>query len=387
MWARVEQVAGALIMAAVLADVFTTVLYARISRYVSSAWLGDCVWWAVHRIDRWVHPRKELLIGFAGPLTLVFVLLLWTVGLAVGSGLLMHPALGNGIAFTRGQTPTDFVSAFYAAGISLALTGSTDFEPQTTAWRLLFWFNSLAGVSVVTLTLTYFMQVYSALQRRNTFGLKLWIASGETGDAGELLARLSQGGRLERLDQKLIEISVEMVGVNESHHFYPVLFYFRFREPFYAVAFTTSLSLDLVSILDSALDEEHADMFRGSVSLEELRLSASLLLELLEETFEGGAPEPRPPSPEQAERWKARFRAALPRLRQARFPVRPDVEGGAERYVHLRSQWDRAVEALVEEAGRKRAKLDASEPRGDGDSPHAGPRMPGSSPEQRRTPR
>jgi len=374
MWARVEQVAGALVMAAILADVFTTVLYARISPYISSAWLGDCVWWIVHRVDRWVHPKKELLIGFAGPLTLLLVLLLWTVGLALGCALVMHPALGSGIAFTRGQTPTDFVSSFYAAGISLALTGSTDFEPQTTAWRLLFWFNSLVGVSVVTLTLTYFMQVYSALQRRNTFGLKLWVASGETGDAGELLARLAQGGRLERVDQKLIEISAEMVGVNESHHFYPVLFYFRFREPFYAVAFTTSLSLDLVSLLDSAIDDDHADMFRGSVSLEELRLSSLLLLELLEETFEQGAPEPRPPTPEQAERWKARYRSALPRLREARFPVQTNDEQGAERYVQLRSKWDRAVAALVHEAGRERAKLDSAEPTEHGDSSSAGSR-------------
>ena len=374
MWSRVEQVAGLLLIAAVLIDVFLTVLYARISPVISSAWLGRWIWRVVYRVDGWIDPRKERLVGFAGPLTLVAVLLLWTVGLALGAGLVVHPALGNSILFTRAHNPTDFVSAFYAGGISLALVGSTDFEPQTSAWRLVFWFNSLIGVSVVTLTLTYFMQLYSALQRRNTFGLKLWVASGATGDAGELLARLAQGGRMQRVEQKLSEIAAEMVGVKEAHHFYPVLFYFRFREPYYAVAFATSLSLDLISLLDSSIDEDHADAFRGSASVEELRLGALLLLELLENTFGRGAPHPGPPRPEQAEHWKERYRAALPRLREARFPLRADAEAGAERYVQLRSVWDRAVEELVHEAGRSRTKLDAAEPGHDHDPEWAGPR-------------
>ncbi len=37
-----------------------------------------------------------------------------------------------------------------------------------------------------------------------------------------------------------------MTGVKESHHFYPVLFYFRFREPFYSVSRSARLALDTV---------------------------------------------------------------------------------------------------------------------------------------------
>lgn len=33
----------------------------------------------------------------------------------------------------------------------------------------------------------------------------------------------------------LAQVAVDLSEVKESHHFYPVLFYFRFQEPYYSV--------------------------------------------------------------------------------------------------------------------------------------------------------
>ena len=37
-----------------------------------------------------------------------------------------------------GATPTDFITALYAAGGSIAVVGASDFAPKTGAFRLLF---------------------------------------------------------------------------------------------------------------------------------------------------------------------------------------------------------------------------------------------------------
>jgi hypothetical protein len=49
--------------------------------------------------------------------------------------------------------------------------GASNFSPQSAPFRLLYLFNSLVGMSTMSLTLTWLMEVYSALQRRNALGL------------------------------------------------------------------------------------------------------------------------------------------------------------------------------------------------------------------------
>src|SRR5437764_15469005 len=109
-------------------------------------------------------------------------------------------------------------AAVDAAGNGLSVVGSGEFGPRTTPYRLLYWFNSVVGMSVLSLTLTYLMQVYSALRERNVLGLKLHLATGETGDAAELLARVGPRGEFET--GLLSDTGAEVAGTKDAHHFY-----------------------------------------------------------------------------------------------------------------------------------------------------------------------
>jgi hypothetical protein len=53
-----------------------------------------------------------------------------------------------------------------------------------------------------------------------------------------------------------------MIEVKEAHHFYPVLFYFRFEDPRYAVSRFSLVVLDAVSLLRSALARPEAQRIR-----------------------------------------------------------------------------------------------------------------------------
>lgn len=100
------------------------------------------------------------------------------------------------------------------------------------------------------------MQVYTALRQRNTLGLKLQLLSGETGDAVELLRRLGAGGKFESSYAIIAEVAAEMTLLKESHHFYPILFYFRFREPYYSVSRSAQLVLGTSTLIKTGLSEE-----------------------------------------------------------------------------------------------------------------------------------
>src|SRR3954452_2030043 len=263
-----EQVMGALLVLLVLADLVLTVLYARAGTGIVGVRLARATWAAFRAVAGALGPRGGDVLAFCGPAILVLLVAAWALALTLGAALVMHPLLGTAITAQSGETPTDFVAAMYAGGSSMAIVGSSDFAPQTGWARILYLFNSLVGMSVVSLTLTYVMQVYAALQRRNALGLKLHLITAETGDAAELVARLGPRGQFSAGYSDVAELGSGMAQTKEAHHFYPLLFYFRFRQPFYSVSRSAFLALDAVTLIRSALDDQRHGWLKESAAVE-----------------------------------------------------------------------------------------------------------------------
>src|SRR3954447_25206233 len=118
--------AGAAIILLALADVFMTVLYARVGTGPLSQRLARWSWAAVRRVARRLGPWKDGLLAFFGPAYLVTLMMLWIGLLLLGFALVAWPALGTGVRSTSGDTPTDFPTAFYYAGGSMTTVGSGD---------------------------------------------------------------------------------------------------------------------------------------------------------------------------------------------------------------------------------------------------------------------
>jgi hypothetical protein len=337
-----EQICGALLVLLILLDVFLTVLYARANAGIISPRVARLVWWVFKAIAKPFGRVRDSIFSFCGPAILVMLVVVWALGLTVAAGLIIHPELGTSVRATSGDTPGDFITAIYAGGSSISVIGATDFTPHTASFRLLFLFNSLVGVSVTFLTLTYLMQVYTALDRRNTLGLNVHLASAETGDAAELIAHLGPEGKFEAGYMNLSLLAAEMTKAKESHHFYPVLFYFRFRQPFYSVSRFTLVSLDTATLIKSALSDRDYAWLKNSGAVEQLWDGAMLLLETVSEMFLHGAKRGLPHAPDEdtCELWRGRYFAALRTLRQAGIQTVYDEQAGADYYVNLRRQWN-----------------------------------------------
>ena len=344
-----EQAAGLFVIALVLGDVFMTVLYARARTGVLSGRLFGLIWRGFRLAQAIAGRHDKVVLSYCGPVILLSLLAFWAIALAVGAALVIHPALGEGVTTSSGETPTDVVSAFYAGANSLAIVGSSDFSPQTGGFRLFYLCMSLVGLAVLSLTLTYLGQVYTALQARNVLGLNLQLATRREGDAAELLAALGPGGRFDQGYSDIGSLASGMTDVKEAHHFYPVLFYFRFRDSRYAVSRTTLVALDMVTLIESALDDDQFGWLRASAAVTHLQRASLALVETLADVFlPDGVPDLAvEPDADDLERWRQRYRAAIARLREAGIATRADEEGGAEEYLRLRARWDPYVEALA----------------------------------------
>jgi hypothetical protein len=338
----VEPLAGTLLMALVLADVFLTVLYARAGTGVISDRLARLVWLTLRGLasDR----SRAHLLSFCGPAIVVALLLTWSILLALGAALIVHPQLGTSITNSSQDTPTDFVTALYVAGSSLSIVGGSSFAPQSAGAKLLFLLNSVIGTSVISLTITYLMQIYGALRSRNSLCLKIHAFSNETGDAAELLAHLFANNQLSAGYNNLSELAAEVTDAKEAHHFYPILFYFRFPEPYYSVSRSWLVALDAVSLIRSALPKE-ADWLKQSGAVTQLSAAALLLLTTLNNVFlqekasaEAGDGDHR--------LWRIRFENARRRLQEAGIDVTHDLKGSFETYIEQRRKWDHLILCL-----------------------------------------
>lgn len=365
-----EQVFGALLMLAILLDVFLTVLYARVGAGILSHKLARLTW----RLFRLVPAGRSrpIVLSFCGPAILVLLVLTWSVLLALGAGLIIHPELGAAVRASSGETPTDLVTAVYVGGSSLSIVGASDFAPHTTAMKVLFLFNSVVGTSVISLTLTYLMQIYAALRERNALGLKLHAMSNETGDAAEIVAGLFPDGELSGGYNNLSEVAGEMAETKEGHHFYPVLFYFRFREPYYSVSRSTLLALDTVSLVKAAMADERAGWVKKSASVQQLWSVSLMLVSTLDQTFLDQEPGAGSDTIDhKTEPWRTRYFAALQRLREAGLPLVADERAGAEVYVQLRRRWDPLITALAPAMDYSMDEIDPARSR-----PHDAERRP-----------
>jgi hypothetical protein len=346
---RVEQAIGALLILFVLTDVFLTVLYARVGTGILSARLARAQWRLFKPFARMFGQNRGKVLSFCAPTVLVSLVASWALLLALGAGLLVHPAMGTAVRTNRGETPTDFTTAFYAGASSLSFVGSGEFAPHSPRYRLLFIFNSLVGISVMSLTLTYLMQVYSALRERNTFGLKLHLMSGETSDAAELVAGLGPEGKFDAMYSVLAEVAAEAAKVKEAHHFYPVLALFRFRDAFYSMSMPITLGLDSVSLIRSALDDDEYAWLKESTAVNLLWRAMLMSTSLLDQAYAHGGEASHGEVPDEAtrERWRRRYVAAANRLREAGIKVRADERRGTEIYAALRAEWEHRIRVLA----------------------------------------
>ena len=334
----VEQVAGLGLLTLILVDIFVTVLYARAGSGVIAPHVERLFWRVIRQISKVSARMRDHVLSFGGPLLVVALVAMWFVGLSLGAALVIHPALGSGVRAANGDTPTTFMAALFAGGSSVSIVGSGGFEPYTETFRLFYFVTSLAGTAVTSLVLTYLMQVYTALLRRNTVALSVDTWSGQTGDAVETLVRLFPDGQTSAGYNVMVQWASAVNSVKETHHFYPVLCYFRFTDARYSMARTALITLEAAALIRTALGARQFGWVRRSAAFEQLEGSARLLLRTLAEGMHlraGGAGTTGPPR-----QWERRFTSALSRLRHAGMEVTEDAEAGLAEYVRLRADWN-----------------------------------------------
>lgn len=348
-----EQLAGVGLMLLFLADIFLTVLYARAGTGLLAVHWNRMVWLGMKGLAQCFGRRRAMVLSLAGPLIVILLIAFWSLGLTIGAALIVRPELGTAIRPSSGGTPTDLATAMLVAGNSLSIVGGGNYAPYTTGTRLLYLLNSLIGASVLSLVLSYLVQVYSALRDRNALALTIDLMTDGTGDAAQMLARLMPSGDSGGATSELGNLVRSLAATKEAHHFYPLLFYFRFEDPRYAVSRFSFVLLDLTALIAAALDQRRYATLIDSASAASLSRGALLLLE----TLDKNVPATSRQSDETGRDWLHRqsYGAATGILMRNGIAVEPD---GVERYAVTRADWEPLVRRVAPSLGFTLEEID-----------------------------
>lgn len=219
---------GLFVVVVVLWEAFETmILPRRVTRRVRlTRVLYMFIWnpWAgiTHAIRN--NRRREKLLSFFGPLSLLMLLSLWALSLVFGFALL-HFAVGT--TFGSAAAPPGFPGDLYFSGTTFFTLGLGDVTPASAPGRVITVIESAMGLGFFALVISYLPVLYQAFSRREVNISMLDARAGTPPTAGELLRRHREAGNVQSLDQLLRDWEKCSADLLESHLSYPVLCFFR----------------------------------------------------------------------------------------------------------------------------------------------------------------
>jgi hypothetical protein len=251
--------AGVALLATVFLDAFeAVVLPRRVTRRLRFARLYYRTTWRVcSRLVR-VFPskkRRDSLLGFYGPLSLILLLGVWASGMVLGFALLHYSA---GSAVNVSGAPPNFTTDLYLSGTTFFTLGIGDVTPRSALARLLTVAEAGLGFGFLALLIGYMPVIYQSFSRREVGISLLDSRAGSPPSAGELLRRHSYAHGLEALQALLATWEHWSAELLESHLSYPVLAYYRSQHDNQSWISSLTAILDTCSLLMIRLENAYS---------------------------------------------------------------------------------------------------------------------------------
>ena len=227
-------IAGLACCLGVALDAFQTIVLPRRPtgrlRITRIFFLATWTPWALLAERSGTRKVREQVYSIYGPLSLLFLLLLWAVILVVGFAMIyfsMRSPFGDVMMEPQAGAWAHFRTDLYVSGTTLFTLGLGDVVPHTSMARAIIIFQSGAGLGFVALVIGYLPVLYQAFSRREVNVALLDARAGSPPNAAELLRRHAFEGGQEAVNILMAEWERWAAEILESHISYPILCYYR----------------------------------------------------------------------------------------------------------------------------------------------------------------
>lgn len=259
---------GAAILFAVLLDAFeTVVLPRRVQRYFRiTAWFYRTTWrpWARLASHIKSQSRRESMLGYFGPLSMLGLLGLWAGGLIIGFALLQY---GAGSRLSSQNSSITFPVLLYSGGETFFTLGYGDVTPNSTFSRILAVIEAGMGFAFLGVVIGYLPTIYSAFSRREIEISLLDARAGSPPSAAELLTRAADSLDRGTLDSLFHDWERWAAEVLESHLSYPVLSFYRSQHSNQSWLGALTVILDATALVMAGIDGVSSEQARRTFKI------------------------------------------------------------------------------------------------------------------------
>ena len=200
-----------------------------------------------------VHSGKNGFLNLAGPVILMSSVLFWIVMLWLGWVLTFYAVPGS-VLLKGTQASPDFTDLVWYVAYCIFTVGNGDFSPHGDVWQVVSSFVALSGMGMVTLAITYLLQVVSAVVNKRSFASQV-IAIGKTPEG--FVKKEWSHGNFGSIALQLNSLSNQLSTLSEQHLAFPILHYYHTANHHKAQALAIAILYDAILLIELGVEEAH----------------------------------------------------------------------------------------------------------------------------------
>ncbi len=345
---------GVVLLVFVFYDIYSTILRATKRQGFISEFLNRGLWRIATRVTcrldrRWRHR----VLTSVGPLLMPLLIALIVSMLITGFALIYLPRIESDFNISERAGGDAIMQAFYFSGVTLLTIGYGDMVPVSGAMRLAAMIEAASGLAIISLSITYLLSVYNALERKRAVALTFYHQARQGADVSGFITNHFARGRFYSLTETLRQSTRDLDELLESHLEHSVIHYFHPLEVYKGLPRALFIVLEITTVLNAHVDEEeyveagdHPDILIAADSARHILAELVTVLKLGKH-----ANEPFELESETLRRRRNSFNRMLRRLQKAKIKIRDNIEQAFEEYSADRDLWERQLYHLADFLG------------------------------------
>ena len=241
---------GILIYIGVVLDILRTTLSMQGGGWFTSRF-SHTFWQILLKISG--KDGNSKLLSKAGFALLVAIILIWVISLYSSMVFLLYSS-PESVINSSTKIPADLWEKMYYAGYVLSTLGIGDFIASNNYWRFITILYSFTGLILITMSVTYFIPVLSAVIKQRKLGINLSTLGNSP---QHIILNGWNGKNFDFLVNQLQTFAADILEHNQNHRAYPVIHYFHNHKKKYAIILQIARLNEAVFILQNSLVSPH----------------------------------------------------------------------------------------------------------------------------------